>query len=66
LSAVPWPAGEVCSDSELGREIGMIAIGDPAPDFTLRSHVGEAVSLAGFRGEKWVVLHTFPLAFTGG
>ena len=43
----------------------MIAIGDAAPDFALRSHDGEAVSLAGYRG-KWVVLHTFPLAFTGG
>lgn len=44
----------------------MIAVGDVAPDFTLRSHDGEAVSLAGFKGDKWVVLHTFPLAFTGG
>ena len=44
----------------------MIANGQDAPDFTLRSHEGEEVSLAGFRGDKWVVLHTFPLAFTGG
>ena len=44
----------------------MIAIGDAVPDFMLRSHDGEEVSLAGYRGEKWVVLHTFPLAFTGG
>ena len=44
----------------------MIAIGDPAPEFTLKSHAGEDVTLAGFKGDKWVVLHTFPLAFTGG
>ena len=44
----------------------MIAIGDAAPDFTLRSHDGEEVSLSGYKGDKWVVLHTFPLAFTGG
>ena len=44
----------------------MIAIGEAAPDFMLRSQDGEEVSLAGFKGDKWVVLHTFPLAFTGG
>ena len=44
----------------------MVAIGDAAPEFTLRSHEGEKISLAGFRGSQWVVLHTFPLAFTGG
>ena len=44
----------------------MVAIGEVAPDFALRSHEGEKVGLAGFRGRQWVVLHTFPLAFTGG
>lgn len=44
----------------------MIATGTSVPDFTLKSHDGEDVTLAGFRGDKWVVLHTFPLAFTGG
>jgi hypothetical protein len=24
------------------------------------------VSLSSFKGEKWVILHTFPFAFTGG
>ena len=43
----------------------MLAIGDAVPDITLRSHQSEEVSLSGFRG-KWLVLHTFPLAFTGG
>ncbi len=44
----------------------MIEVGANAPDFTLRSHGGEEISLSQFKGEKWVVLHTFPLAFTGG
>ncbi len=43
----------------------MLAIGDAVPDITLRSHQSEEVSLGGFQG-KWLVLHTFPLAFTGG
>lgn len=48
------------------REDFMIEVGANAPDFTLRSHSGEEVTLSQFRGDKWVVLHTFPLAFTGG
>ena len=43
----------------------MLEAGATAPDFKLKSHDGEEVSLSQFRG-KWVVLHTFPLAFTGG
>ena len=31
----------------------------------LRDEVGKAVDWPGLRG-KWVVLHTFPFAFTGG
>ena len=46
--------------------IPMIKVGAKAPDFALRSHQGEEVTLSQFRGDKWVVLHTFPLAFTGG
>jgi len=43
----------------------MLEPGAQVPDFTLKSHDGEEMSLARYRG-KWVVLHTFPLAFTGG
>jgi len=43
----------------------MLDAGSKAPDFKLKSHEGEEVSLEQFRG-KWVVLHSFPFAFTGG
>ena len=43
----------------------MIAIGDPAPDFTLADQNNQRVSLSAFRGTKNVLLVFFPLAFTG-
>ena len=43
----------------------MLEAGTAAPDFSLKSHEGEDVSLAQLHG-SWVVLHTFPFAFTGG
>ena len=44
----------------------MVDVGQPAPDFTLKGHGGEDVSLSQYKGDKWVVLHCFPAAFTGG
>ena len=44
----------------------MVDVGQQAPDFTLKDQNGEDVSLANFKGEKWVVIHSFPAAFTGG
>ncbi len=41
-------------------------VGQPAPDFTLNDTAGQPVSLGQFRDQKYVVLHTFPAAFTGG
>ena len=41
-----------------------LAIGAPAPDFTLSSTSGKDVSLSGFRGRQNVLLACFPLAFT--
>ena len=43
----------------------MLGVGETVPAFKLRSHDGESVSLDALKG-RWVVLHTFPLAFTGG
>ena len=42
-----------------------IEVGTKAPDFTLKSQHGEAVSLSDFRGRKNVVLLFYPFAFTG-
>jgi peroxiredoxin len=41
-----------------------LAIGAPAPDFTLPSTSGKDVSLSSFRGRQNVLLAFFPLAFT--
>lgn len=42
-----------------------LKVGDPAPDFTLRTTAGTAFHLAEHRGKK-VVVAFFPAAFTGG
>jgi thioredoxin-dependent peroxiredoxin len=41
------------------------AVGAAAPDFTLNSQEGKAVSLHDFKG-KWVVLYFYPKDFTSG
>jgi peroxiredoxin (alkyl hydroperoxide reductase subunit C) len=41
----------------------MIAVGEPAPDFTLRNQDGGKVSLSDFRGRK-VLLVFYPLDFS--
>jgi peroxiredoxin len=40
-----------------------LSIGQPAPDFTLKSHTGASVKLSDYRGKN-VVLAFFPLAWT--
>ena len=42
-----------------------IAVGQPAPDFTLRDQNNEEVSLSDFRGHQAVLIIFYPLAFTG-
>ena len=42
-----------------------VETGQMAPDFTLKSHTGEEVTLSQFRGKKNVVLVFIPFAFTG-
>jgi mycoredoxin-dependent peroxiredoxin len=46
-------------------ESSVPAIGANAPDFTLKDQYGQDVSLAGFRGDKAVVVVFFPFAFSG-
>ena len=43
----------------------MIAVGNPAPDFTISTDTGEKVSLADYRGKK-LVLYFYPKASTPG
>jgi peroxiredoxin len=40
-----------------------VKVGDPAPDFTLQSHLDKEVNLSDYRG-KTTVLVFFPQAFT--
>lgn len=42
-----------------------LAVGSPAPDFTLKNTQMEDVKLSSFQGKKNVVLLFFPFAFTG-
>ncbi|MGH3386857.1 MAG: peroxiredoxin [Nocardioidaceae bacterium] len=42
----------------------VIEVGDKAPDFALKDQHGETVSLAGFRGDKAVLLVFYPWSFT--
>jgi peroxiredoxin Q/BCP len=46
-------------------EARLVAEGDPAPDFTLTSDTGEAVTLSSFRG-KPVILYFYPKDDTPG
>lgn len=43
----------------------MIAVGDTAPDFTLKDQNNEEVTLADFRGQQSVLVIFYPFAFTG-
>ena len=43
-----------------------LKVGDTAPDFKLKDHMGKAVKLASYRGKKNVVLAFYVLAHTGG
>ena len=41
-----------------------VNVGDPAPDFTLPSHLDKKTTLSKYRGKKNVVIAFFPLAWT--
>jgi peroxiredoxin len=41
-----------------------IKIGQPAPDFVLKSHDGRTIRLSDYKGKSNVVLAFFPLAWT--
>jgi peroxiredoxin len=41
-----------------------LEIGQPAPDFTLKSHLGTEITLSDFQGQRNIVIAFFPLAWT--
>ncbi|MBI4787920.1 MAG: redoxin domain-containing protein [Chloroflexi bacterium] len=41
-----------------------LEVGQLAPDFVLKSHLGQTVRLSEYRGKRNVVLAFFPLAWT--
>lgn len=49
--------------SALAPATGTVAVGQPAPDFTLQSTSGKPLTLSSLRGQN-VLLAFFPLAFT--
>ena len=49
--------------TKMATETPTLKVGDAAPAFTLRSHDGREISLAGLRGRP-VVLAFFAFAFT--
>jgi peroxiredoxin len=49
--------------TKMATETKTLKVGDPAPDFTLRSHDGREIHLAALRGQS-VVLAFFAFAFT--
>ncbi len=47
-----------------GPDTDGLALGGPAPDFTLRDQFGQDVTLSSFRGQKAVALVFYPYAFS--
>ena len=42
----------------------VLKVGQTAPDFTLKNHLGEETSLSDYRGKVNIALAFFPLAWT--
>ncbi len=41
-----------------------LKVGEPAPDFSLKNHLGKITRLSDYRGTRNVALAFFPLAWT--
>jgi len=59
LDAMAAPKGR----TKIATQTKTLKVGDPAPDFALRSHDGREITLSSFRGQT-VVLAFFAFAFT--
>jgi len=53
------------SPSETATSRAALAVGEVAPDFSLRDQQGKKVALSDFRGSKNVVVVFYPFAFSG-
>jgi mycoredoxin-dependent peroxiredoxin len=54
----------VSSPNSTDTPVPQVAVGTPAPDFTLRDQFGQDVTLSSFAGQKAVALIFFPWAFS--
>lgn len=52
----PVRLGPVDGHDLPGADLGRVAVGDTAPDFSLESYADGVVTLSDFRGEKDVIL----------
>jgi peroxiredoxin Q/BCP len=52
--------------STISAQAGELAVGDPAPDFTLQASDGRTYTLADYKGKQAVVIAWFPKAYTSG
>ncbi len=48
----------------MASETKTLKVGDKAPDFTLRTHLGDSFTLAEHKGKKNIVMAFYPFAFT--
>ena len=52
--------------SVFSAHAGGLAVGDPAPDFTLQASDGNTYTLSDYKGKQAVVIAWFPRAYTKG
>ena len=52
----PTPLGPTDGQDLPPTELARVAVGEPAPDFSLETISGDTLTLSGFQGEKDVVL----------
>jgi len=66
MISMSHPSKRVIAQNRPAPRAIAVKVGDPAPDFTLRSSELKDVKLSDFKDKKNVVLAFYVLAFTGG